>query len=58
MTDKNWCLATEICNFFFISHCHGFVESFRKSIYKLSYFVEFPGYFVTFIFVYLFYRMI
>ena len=41
--------GTWIHNFLFISHCHGFMESFQKSVYKILYFVNFWGYFVTFI---------
>ena len=50
--DENWCVGTWIDNFLFISHCYGFMESFRKSFYKLH-FVDFWGYFVTFIFGYI-----
>ena len=53
LEDENWCVGTWIYNFLFISHCYGFMESFRKSVYKLFYFVDFWGYFVTFIFGYI-----
>ena len=36
---------TDVCetwihNFLFISHCHGFMESFKKIVYKLLYFLD------------------
>ena len=34
------------------------MDSLQKSVYKLLYFVDFWGYFVTFIFGYIFYHMI
>ena len=43
--------GTWMHNFLFISHCHGLMESFKKSVYKLLYFVDFWGYFFTLIFI-------
>ena len=40
--------GTWIHNFLLILHCHGFLESFEKSVYKLLYFADFWGYIVTY----------